>query len=108
MAASVRIRLSVMPFAASASDRPGRPPGHVAPDRLAGGHQRRVGQAHPERLGHDLRRRRGAQELAAAARAGAGAAAQLGGLLEAQLAVRVAGPDRLDLARVLAVARAAA
>ena len=61
-------------------------------------------QRHPERLGDDLRGRRGAQELAAAAGAGAGAAAELGGLLERELAVRVAGADRLDLAGVFALA----
>ena len=50
----------------------------------------------------------GAEELAAAAGAGAGPAAELGGLLERELAVGEAGADGLDLAGVLALARAAA
>ena len=44
------------------------------------------------------------EELAAAARAAAGPAAQLGGLGQRQLAVGEAGPDRLDLAGILAFA----
>ena len=71
------------PRRAEADERPGRAAGHVAPDRLAGGGERGVRQRHAQRLGHDLRRGGGAQELAAAARAGAGPAAELGGLLQA-------------------------
>ena len=59
----------------------------------------------PERLGDHLRGRGGAQELAAAAGTGAGPAAELGRLGQRQLAVRIAGADRLDLARVFALAR---
>ena len=62
----------------------------------------------PERLGDDLRGGRRAEELAAAAGRRAGAAAELGGLLERDLAVGEARADRLDLAGVLAVASAAA
>ena len=62
----------------------------------------------PERLADDLRGGRRAEELAAAAGRGAGAAAELGGFFQRSLAVREARADRLDLARVLAVAPAAA
>ena len=56
--------------------------GHIEPDRLAGRGQRGVRQRHAQRFADDLRRRGGAEKLAAAARASAGAAAQLGGLFE--------------------------
>ena len=75
------------------------------PDRLAGGGQRGVGKRQPECLGNDLRRRRRTQELAASAGTPAGSTTQLGGFGQRQLAVSEAGPDRLDLARVLAVSR---
>ena len=62
-------------------------------------------KGHPQRLGHDLGGRRRAEELAAAAGAGARPAAQFRGFEEGQLPVGVAGADGLDLARVLADAR---
>ena len=62
------------------------------------------GTRQPEGLGDDLRRGGGPEELAAAAGAAAGPATELGGLGQRQLAVGEAGPDRLDLAGVLAVA----
>ena len=62
-----------------------------------------MGQRQAEGLADDLCRRGGAEELAAAAGGGAGLAAQFGGLLESNEAVREACADRLDLARVLAV-----
>ena len=52
--------------------------------------------------------RRGAEELAAAAGRGAGAAAEIRGLLERDLAVREAHADRLHAPGVLAFAPAAA
>ena len=58
-----------------------------------------------ERFGHDLRGGRRAEKLAAAARRRARAAAELGGLLERELAVRVARADRLHRAGVDAVGR---
>ena len=73
-----------------------------------GGRERRVRQRQAERLADDLRGGRGAEELAAAARRAAGAAAQVGRLLQRELAVREARADRLHLARVLALGRAAA
>ena len=69
------------------------------------GDERGVRQRQAERLADDLRRGRRAEELAAAAGAGAGPAAQLGRLSQRELAVREAGADRLDLAGVLAVER---
>ncbi len=77
----------------------------LQPDRLARGRQRRVRQCQPQRLGNDLRGRGGAQELATAAGRGAGAATQLGRLLQADLAVGEARADRLDRAGVLALDR---
>ena len=59
----------------------------------------------PERLGDDLRRRRRAEELAAAARRRTGTAAEVGGLLEGDKAVREARPERLDGARILTAPR---
>ena len=79
-----------------------RPAGHVEPDGLSGRGQGRVRQRQAERLADDLRRGRGAEELAAAARAGAGPAAQVGGFLQGDLAVGEACADGLNLAGVLA------
>ena len=56
-----------MPRASSVDQRLRRAAGHVEPDRLAGGRQRRVGQRQAERFGDDLAGGRRAQELAAAA-----------------------------------------
>ena len=66
---------------------------------------RRAGRVRPERLGDDLRGRGGAEELAAAAGGGAGAAAEVGRLLERDEPVREARAERLHRARVLAAAR---
>ena len=56
---------------------------HVHPDGVAGRRQRRVRQRHAERLAHHLRGGRRAQELAAAAGRGAGAAHDFRGLVRA-------------------------
>ena len=77
-----------------------RASGHLLPDRLSRGDERRVRQGETERLGDDLRRGRGAEELAAPPWTGAGAAAQFGRLLKRQLAVRIPRADRLNLSRV--------
>ncbi len=82
-----------------------RAPRELQPHGLTGRRERGVAERHPERLGHDLRRRRGAEELAAAAGRRAGGAAELGGLAHRQLAVREAHADRLHRARVLAHGR---
>ena len=63
------------------------------------------GRRQPERFADDLRRRGGAEELTAAAGRGAGAAAELRGLFERELAVREARADRLHRAGVFAVGR---
>jgi len=63
------------------------------------------GQREAEGLAHHLGCRRGAEELAAAARGPAGTAAEVARLLEAQLALGEVGADALHLARVLAVGR---
>ena len=83
-------------------ERAGRAAGHVAPDRLAGGSESGVGKRHAECLGDHLRRGGGPQKLAAAAGAGAGPAAQFGGLGQSEFAMSVAGADRLDLAGIFA------
>ena len=72
---------------------------HVEPDRMAGGRERRVPERHPQRFADDLRGRGGAEELAAATRRRARAAAEIGGLLERDLAVHEAHADRLDARR---------
>ena len=56
-----------------------------------------------QRFGDDLRRGGRPQKLAASTRRGAGPAAHLGGFDQADLAVSVPRPDRLDLAGVFAV-----
>ena len=66
------------------------------------------GSAMPSASRDHLRGGGGAEELAAAAGRGAGAAAHLGRLFQRDLAVREAGADGLHLAGVLAVVRAAA
>ena len=66
-------------------ERAGRAPGHVEPDRLARGRERRVRQGQAQRLADHLRGRGRAEELAAAAGRRAGAAAQLRGLFERDL-----------------------
>ena len=53
----------------------------------------------PERLADHLRRRGGAEELAAAARGRAGAAAEIGRFLQRDLAVHEAHADRLHARR---------
>ena len=59
-------------------------------------------QRHAQRFGDDLAGRRGAQELAAAARGGAGLAAQVGGFFDRDLAMGKADADGLNFARVFA------
>ena len=63
-----------------------------------------MGDGQPERLGHDLRGRGGAEELAAAAGAGTCAAAEVGRLLERDEPVREAGAEGLHGSGVLAAA----
>ena len=104
IAASVRIWRGVIPRGED-DERPGRAAGHVAPDRLARGHECRMRQGHPQGLDHNLRSGCRAQELAAAPRAGTLPAAQLRGFFQAQLTMSVAGAKRLDLAGVFAIAR---
>ena len=86
----------------------GRAARGVEPDGLAGGRKRGVRQREAERLADDLRRGRGAQELAASAGRRAGAAAHFGGIFERDLVLRKARADGLHFARVLAGLRAAA
>ena len=69
---------------------------------MAGRRQRGVGQRHAERFADDLRGGGGAEELAAAAGRGAGAAEDFGGGFESHLAVGEAGAGGLDLAGVFA------
>ena len=61
-----------------------------------------MGEREAEGLRHHLRRRRRAEELAPAARGGAGPAAEIGRLLQRDQAEAVASPDRLDLPGVFA------
>ena len=86
-----------------AQDGAGGAAGHVEPDGLAGGGERGVRQGQAERFADDLRGGGGAEELAAAAGRGAGAAADLGGVFERDLLLGEAGADGLDLAGVFAV-----
>ena len=65
-----------------AQNRPGRAARAVEPNGLAGRCERGVRQRESQRFAHDLRGCRGAKELASAPRSGAGAAADLGGVLE--------------------------
>ena len=76
---------------------------HVQPDRLPGRRERRVRHGQPQRLRDDLAGGRGAEELAAAARRCAGAAAQLGGFFHRHQPVSEACAERLHLARILAL-----
>ena len=71
-----------MPRSASATSARADRAGHVEPDRLARRRERGVRQRQAERLADDLRRGRRAEELAAAAGRGAGAAAELGRFLQ--------------------------
>ena len=65
-------------------------------------------QRHAERFADDLRGRRGAEELAAAAGRRARAAAELGRLLERELAVDEPHANRLHPPGIVALERAAA
>ena len=60
------------------------------------------GSASPSALGYNLRGGRGAEKLASAPGSGAGAAAHLGGVFEADLVLRKARAEGLHLGRVLA------
>ena len=75
----------------------------VGPDRLPRRRQRRMRHGEAERLGHHLRGRRRAEELAAAAGRRARAASEFGGLLERELPVGVARADGLHRAGIDAV-----
>ncbi len=82
-----------------------RPLRRIQPDRLPRRSQRRVRQRQPQRLRHHLRRRRRPQKLAAAARRRARTAAHLRRVLQRNLSLRKARPNRLDLPRILAALR---
>ena len=73
-----------------------RAAGVIAPDGLAGGHQRRMGQRQAESFGDDLGGGRGAEKLTAAAGRAASLAAHFRGVIEADQAVGEAGADGLD------------
>ncbi len=82
-----------------------RPAGDVEPDRLTRRREGRMRHGEAERLGDDLRGRRRAEELAAASRRGAGAAAEIGCVLERDEPVGEPRPEGLHGARVLAARR---
>ena len=86
-----------------AQDGAGGAAGGVEPDGLAGGTESGVREGESEGFGDDLRRGGGAEELAASAGSGAGAAANLGGVFERDLMLGEACADGLDLAGVFAV-----
>jgi hypothetical protein len=90
-------------FLGQGHDRAGRLPRRGQPDRLPGRGQCRVGQRESERLGHDLRGRRGPQKLAAATRRSTRAATHVGGVLERDVPFGEARPDRLNLACVFSI-----
>src|SRR5438105_1708358 len=77
--------------------------GHVEPDRLSRRGEGRMRDRQSQGFGDNLRRRRGAEELAAAAGRGARLATEIGGFVERDEAMRKASADGLDLARVFAV-----
>ena len=77
----------------------------VRPDRLSRRGQRRVRERHPQSLAYDLRCRGSAQELAAAARRGAGATAQLGRLLQRDQSMREPHAKRLDFPGIFSFGR---
>ena len=79
--------------------------GGVEPDGRAGGGQGGVGQGESQGFGDHLGGSGGAEELAAAAWGGAGPAAHLGGGLQGDLLLGIAGADGLDLARVFSIFR---
>ena len=80
--------------------RPRRLAGNFQPHRLSGRRQRGVRQRQTQRFRHHLRGARRAEELTPAARRGAGATAQLGGLLQGEFVVGKARADGLHFARV--------
>ena len=102
IAAEVRISARGDAARFAAQERAGGLHRHVEPDRLARGGQGGVGDRQTQGFADDLAGGGGAEELAPAARAGAGAAAQVGGLLQRDLAVGEAHAQRLDLAGVFA------
>ncbi len=75
--------------------------GHVEPDGVSRGRQRRVRERHSEGLADNLGGGGGAKKVAASAGRGAGAAAGLGGIFERDGAVGEPGADGLDLGRIL-------
>ena len=77
--------------------------GYVQPGAGAGGRESGVGYGESEALGYDLGCSGGAEELASAARRGAGAAAYVLGVFERYLALGEARAYGLDHAGVLAV-----
>ena len=81
---------------------PGRTAGQVQPQRLTRGGQGGVGQRKTESFADYLCRGRRPQELAAAARAGAGPAAQHGRFFQTDLAARKASAQTLDFPGIFA------
>ena len=77
----------------------------LQPDRLTRRGQGGVADGQPEGLTHHLGGGRGAQELAAATRGGAGGTTQRRRLVQGDQPVGVAGPEGLDGAGVLAPGR---
>ena len=83
----------------------GRAAGGVEPDGLAGRSKSGMRKGEAKSFGDDLRRCSGAEKLTASAGRGAGAAADLGSILERDLMLREACADGLDLAGVFSVFR---
>ena len=107
-AIGVRMSRVVRPACASSTSARGGSACDLEPDGLSRRSEGRVRHGKPERLGDHLRGSRRAQELTAAAGTGARPAAEFGGFRERDFSVDVARTQRLDLARVLALARPAA
>ena len=101
--ASVRMSFIVMPRALESHQCPGGSARHVQPDRVARRRERGVAERHAERLADHLRRRGGAEELAAAPGGRARAATEFRRLLERQFAVDEPHADRLHAARIVSL-----
>ena len=104
-ARGVRMSAQLRARAVQIDERPRRAHGHIAPHRLAGRRERGMRQRQAERFADDLRGGGRAEKLAAAARRGAGAAAEIRRFLQRDQPVREPRADGLDLAGVLAVLR---
>ena len=102
IALSVRTAASVRPSVPLVVDGSGGAAGDVEPDRLPRRGERGVRNREPEGLGDDLRGGSGSEELTAATGGRAGAAAEVGGLVERDELVRETRSQRLHGACVLA------